>query len=317
MSQAMWFIVKFVSRVTYNNQKCESLISCLNGCQFPMARSSQGRALVRVFTPLMLNKHEGHNALVANASVQFTLYPLIKDWALLEAHGEPSLSEHLVVYLAACRIVDILKLIKHRRLSTFDAKPQLVQAHDEWFTLHKALYGILYVKPKHFWMGTIARRIDATEWLFDMFYIERQHRRVKVQAELVKNMTNWESAVLMRVLDAQVTALQVEDPLRSSYRLVGKGAQRPEGAVTTKCVCGGAELSRNDIVQNALDGAAGVVLECILGLDSVLRLRVEILRNVERGVWEQTPRQTLWLARDAFHPTAWRQRDDGLIAMVE
>ena len=140
---------------------------------------------------------------------------------------------------------------------------------------------------------------------------------MKVQAELVKNMTNWESAVLMRVLDAQVTALQVEDPLRSSYRLVGKGAQRPEGAVTTKCVCGGAELSRNDIVQNALDGAVGVVLECILGLDSVLRLRVEILRNVERGVWEQTPRQTLWLARDAFHPTAWRQRDDGLIAMIE
>lgn len=317
MSQAMWLIVKIVSRVKYNNQRCESLVSYLNRCQFPMARSSQGRALVRVFTPLMLNKHEGHNALVANASVQFTLYPLIKDWALLEAHGEPSLSEHLVVYLAACRIVDILKLIKHRRLSTFDAKPQLVQAHDEWFTLHKALYGILYVKPKHEWMGTIAKRIDATEWLFDMFYIERQHRRVRVQAEMVKNMTNWESAVLMRVVDAQVTALQVEDPLRSSYRLVGKGTQRPEGAVTTRCVCGGAELSRNDIVQNALDGAAGVVLECILGLDSVLRLRVEILRNVERGVWEQTPRQTLWLARDVFHPTAWRQRDDGLIAMIE
>ena len=229
------------------------------------------------------------------------------------------MSAHLVVYLAACRIVDLLKRIKHRRLTTSDARPQLVRAHDEWFTLHKALYGTVYVKPKHFWMGTICRRIDASEWLFDMFYIERQHRRVKVQAELVKNMTNWESAVLMRVLDTQVAALQHEDPLHSSYRLIGKEVQRDPvvGNVATKCICGGAQLSRNDIVVHARDGAAGVILECSLGLDGMLRVRVEVLRKVGHGGWEHTPVQKLWLARGAFHPTAWRVRPDGLFAMMD
>ena len=316
MSQAMWFICKIVSRVKYNNQKCESLVSYLDGCQFPMARSSQGRALRRVFTPLMLKKHESHNGLVANASVQLTLYPLIEDWASLEARGEPSLRGHLVVYKAACRIVDLLKLIKHRRLTTVAAKPQLIEAYEEWFTLHKVQYGTEHIRPKHFWMGTICRRIDATELLFDMFSIERQHRRVRVHAELVKNLRCWEASVLMRVLDAQVTALQCENPLHSSYRLIGQETHRGlAGVAAIKCICGGAELARNDIVKNA--SSAGVVLECSLGLDGVLRVRVEILRNVGGGVWAQTPAHNFWLARDVHHPCAWRQRGDRQIRVIE
>jgi hypothetical protein len=264
----------------------------------------------------MLKKHESHNGLVANASVQLTLYPLIEDWASLEARGEPSLRGHLVVYKAACRIVDLLKLIKHRRLTTVAAKPQLIEAYEEWFTLHKVQYGTEHIRPKHFWMGTICRRIDATELLFDMFSIERQHRRVRVHAELVKNLRCWEASVLMRVLDAQVTALQCENPLHSSYRLIGQETHRGlAGVAAIKCICGGAELARNDIVKNA--SSAGVVLECSLGLDGVLRVRVEILRNVGGGVWAQTPAQNFWLARDVHHPCAWRQRGDGQIRVIE
>ena len=52
-------------------------------------------------------------------------------------------------------------------------------------------------------MWAIAERIADEEWLFDMLYIERQHKRVKPHAELVKNVKQFERSVLMRVVDAQ------------------------------------------------------------------------------------------------------------------
>ena len=49
----------------------------------------------------------------------------------------------------------------------------------------------------------------------------------------------------------------------------------------------------------------------------MLRLRVEILWNVGRGVWARTPEQRFGLARDAYRPIAWRPRDDGLITVIK
>ena len=89
---------------------------------------------------------------------------------LLEAEGKPKLYQHVAVFLAACDVVDTIMLV-----TTARAKPRLQAAISRWFDLHVAQYGTQYVKPKFFWMRAVALRVDESEWLFDMFYVERQH----------------------------------------------------------------------------------------------------------------------------------------------
>ena len=71
----------------------------------------------------MLKKQNAREAIVCNASQQFTLYTVLLDLGFLEASGTPELHPHVAVYMAACKIIDIIKLVKYRELSTIDAKP--------------------------------------------------------------------------------------------------------------------------------------------------------------------------------------------------
>ena len=324
MSNAMWMVCSRVSSIKYGNDRCESILAHLKGCQFPLSRSSVGRQLHRLFGEPMLKKHRRHQGLVANASTQFTLYPILKDWALLEAEraeGMPALLPHVAVYVAACHVIDIIKLVKHRLLSTTTAKLRLLIALGRWQDLHKVQYGTRFIKPKTFWMWSIAFGIADSEWLFDMFYIERQHKRVRPQAELVKNTKRFEFSVLTRVLDAQICSMQGADIVQENYRLLGKQVRNQHGGIAglmaDKCVSAGALMSCDDIVVNDRAFAA-VILACVLCDDGRLLLKVEMLQQIMgTSAWTQTPLQELWLARDARQPTAWRRRGDGSIVVLD
>ena len=75
-----------------------------------------------------------------------------------------------------------------------------------------------------------------------MFYVERQHQRIRAQAELVKNTSTFESSVLFRVVDAQRESLRKSTPLEDSYQLVGRRvpvAGAIVGSLADACVSGG------------------------------------------------------------------------------
>ena len=321
MSNAIWTVSSRISSIKYGNDNCNSLMAHLKGLQFPRSASSTGRQLYRVFEPPMIKKHRGHQAIVANASQQFTLYPIVKDWALLEAEGMPALFPHVAVYVAACNVIDIIKLVKHRLLSTTAAKPRLLTALGRWQDLHKVQYGIRFIKPKFFWMWSIVFHIADSEWLFDMFYIERQHKRVRPHAELVKNTRRFEFSVLSRVLDAQMCSLQCADIIQDNYRLLSLKQVRIHGDIVglmaDKCISAGAQLGCDDIVVDRR-ALVAVILACILLDNGRLLLKVEMLRKImATSVSTQTPLQEFWLARDAQQPTAWPRQADGSIVVIE
>ena len=78
------------------------------------------------------------------------------------------------------------------------------------------------------------------------------------------------------------------------------------------------ELHRDDIVMHVSTGSAGVILDCILTDCGRLLLKMEVLRRVgaRASVWAQTPLQEVWNAADAYHPVAWRKRDDGHLVII-
>ena len=116
MSNAMFLICKHISRIKYGDSACASFTAYLKGCQFPVSKSAVGRLLKSLFEPAMMKKHMSRNTFVANASSQFTLYTLLKDWSIVEAESTPALHRHVAVYLAACAVLDQFKRIKHRMI---------------------------------------------------------------------------------------------------------------------------------------------------------------------------------------------------------
>ena len=321
MSDAMWLVFKHISTIKHGEAAGgASMVRHLRQCQFPFCMRSVGGSLKHLFEPEMLKKHRTHTYLVGNASVQFTLYALVRDWATIEAEDDPSATEHLLVYLAASRIIDIIRRVKHRQLSTASAKPMLLRACGQWLDLHKTLYGTRHIKPKYAWMWLFSSRIADCEWLFDMFYIERQHQRIRPQAEPVKNTVTFESSVLFRVVDAQMCSLRGEHPLYENYKLVGR--QLPVagdivGWIADGCVSGGMKIHCDDIVlRGGLGGAAAVVLACLLSADGILIIKVELMQRVRANVWAQTAQQECWPAREAIHPIAWRELEDRSIFII-
>jgi len=314
MSNAMWLVSSNMNRIKHGSNKAEAVVQHFKACQFPLSKSRVGRQLYRLFEPRMVEKQNKRHAVVCNASQQFTMYLMLKDWALLEAIDTPRLHPHVAVYIAACDIIDIIRLVKHRRLSTIDAKPRLLESIGKWFTLHKVQYGTRFVKPKFFWMWLIALRIADSEWLFDMFYIERQHKRVRPQAELMKNTTMLEASVLLRVLDAQICAMKQSNIFGHGYCLVGRKVQIAGGWMANKCTCGGAELACDDVVIRG--ELLAIVLACVLHQDGRLMLKVERMIATNRSAWRQTTLQEFWLASSVHHPTCWRAHGDDSIVVI-
>jgi hypothetical protein len=313
MSNAMWLCCSRISQCKYGNVRCESLVMHLQRCQVPKHRSVGGaiNKLKEIFAPVMIPKHDLRCTIVANASMQLSLYALLRDWALEESKGVAEVLPDVCVYLAACKIIDLYRRVKHREISTQQAKPLMKSAIQTWLELHKVRYGTHHIKPKFCWLHLICARLSDSEWLFDMFCIERQHQLVRPHTEMVKNLVNWEIPVLLRVLDARICLLQNEKP---NYCLQGREVQTDFGMMADRCICGGAKLSCDDIVKHS-DGRVGVVLACMLN-EGRLVLKIEQFRKL-RAAWVHTSVNVLWSAKDVKLPIAWRQLDDGSYHLIE
>lgn len=319
MSISMHILVDVVSRVKRGNPSQEDVRGHVKCYQFPVKYAHLGPACANLFSPKMVQKQlkSHHRVIVGNASVQLSLYPLLRDFGLIHARDTPELGEHVAVYLKACAVMDIIMLVKHRRLSTQDARGPLMAAYMEWFGAHKARYGSGRIVPKFGWMWSIIDRIAEDDWLFDMFVIERLHKRVKPHAELSKNLTNWEASVLKRVVRDQVTSLSeaanARELLARTYWIAGDSRRVTLECCTESVECGfaGVELHTDDIVVHEVDGTHGVIMACILYDDGRMAVRVEVMRRItssQHGVstWAQTPAQAIWHLRDVSPSLAWR-----------
>jgi hypothetical protein len=305
----MWLATQAVSRLKCGGDQCQAFRAHLQGLQFPQALSGRGRQLHRLFEPKMVAKQNVKNTVIGNASHQYTLHPIVREWMLASMDGCPALREHAAVYEAAYEVVRALTLVKHRRLTTVEAKPRLLAAVGRWQSLHQARYGTRYWKPKFFWLWSIARRVDAAEWLFDMFVVERMHQKVRPQAELVKNARRWEFGVLSKVLDAQVCSLVGKEALEYEARV----EERARGNAFAIAPIGAIHV--NDIVVDR-GGRKGAVVSCEIfaGVPSV---RVEVMLFAGQGAWRHTAMEEVWPAGGVHLAIAWYKRRGGCFAVVD
>ena len=309
MSNAMYLICESVLRIKYGNANDGApLVDFMKSLQFSFARATDKCRLRSVFSEKLMPKHRRRKCIVANASTQFSLYRLLEFWANEAAVDYPALLEHCAVYSAACRVTDVFRDCKYRRLDTASASNKLPPLISTWQDLHKVKYGDRYWRPKFCWIWPIALDIALSPFEFDMWHIERQHRRVKPHAENVRNTTNWEGSVLMRVVDAQICALQfsvILDGLPADKRKVRAQCAGIPAFMGDHLRSNGAYFHVDDIVARGVH--LGCILACYARDDAVLMLLVECFRATASATqFEHTPHRELWPAIEVRAALAWR-----------
>ena len=94
MSDAMWLVFKHISTIKHGEAAGgASMVRHVIQCKFPCCMRSVGGSMKHLFEPDMLKKHRTHTYLVGNASVQFTMNALVRDWATIEAEDDPSATD--------------------------------------------------------------------------------------------------------------------------------------------------------------------------------------------------------------------------------
>ena len=248
--------------------------------------------------------------------MQLSLYKILEYWAAEEAKDCPELLEHCAVYFAACKIIDIYIDVKHRRQDTATVKRELVVLIGNWQNIHKMKYGVVHFTPKFVWLWCIAFNLGP--WWFDMFYVERQHKRVKRQVEPVKNTRQFEGTVLQRVLDDQVSSLQTFDVLKCNYglseRRVWSMVNGHPASMADSLKWQGVSIHVDDLVVRAQ--SVGVVVACF-ELESDLLLDVEVMQHVESWKYKLTVTKELWRADEVRLVKAWRSHGGDVYSVLK
>ena len=317
MSCSLWLITSNVIRIVHDGSY-SSLNRYLKSCQYPISKASSGRSLTRLFDSKMVIKHDNMQSLVANASSQFTAFPILLAWAEHEGRQLPAtfdvllrreVEEHIVVYSEACRVMDLIKQIKYRHITTVEARPLLESSYNIWLRLHNNLYGVEHFTPKWSWMHSIIKRLDSRTWLFDMFYIERQHQRIRMHAELIRNTTTFEKSTLRGVVDCQVTTRLADSA--ATCKLIGRQVDvvvlGGAGKMADACEVRGIKIHCDDVVCRHHAGVcqSGVVRGCFDRGGYEVFLKVELLSYQGDGTWTQEVHEDLWSVRNVRHPCAW------------
>lgn len=161
--------------------------------------------LTAAFSNSAINAFQAADKFKAAASNLIFLYSLIRNFvdenqaAILELglHAEHQ------SFLAACKIIDLLMSVKHRRVALKTGSVLLRRALERHATLHQSAYNNAFWKPKHHWLFDVAEAMGSDPFLFDSLVIERLHLRCKAAAERVCTLQNFEGAVLAEMLNSQ------------------------------------------------------------------------------------------------------------------
>jgi hypothetical protein len=235
------------------------------------------------------------------------------------------------VFLAACRVVDVLLAAKRRRIALAQAAQLLREANTEYITKHKAMYGSQHIKPKTHWlydiadqMGLAAEERGEEAVLLDALVVERIHLDIKMYAEVVKHHKNFERAVLERATAHKLSRLEKAAPNALHDHLVGPLTQlSPTLPLTARaCEIATCTYARGDVVLgNASDGTEGaIIIACTIQAGQVYLICEQHLRAYSRAsvlLDTSNVRRNVWCARSCRPALVWYMvRADRMVAIL-
>ena len=206
----------------------------------------------------------------ASASELLGFYVLLKHFVdtivvpTVDSHGV-DLTAELDAFRAACKVVDLIMLIKRGHAFASGNLEALVAeqqtATDQMIQLHIAAYGIDGIKPKHHRMQHIGPQILRDGMVLDCFIIERLHLVARDILGNVRNPIDAEASILKMFCVKHMNAMRET----SLCGLIGPSVPLqdfPNAQVAKRIKFCGMDISVGDVVLRS--DVAAIVSGCAL-----------------------------------------------------
>jgi hypothetical protein len=275
--------------------------------EFPQRSRAKDRQLHRVFDPRRVNDDKPE-VVKATCSELLGLFGLLRFYMTLKLTDDPTLSNHLISFNAACHVIDLILACKRGLMSPSESADRLLQASEHHLASHLHVYGDAHVRPKHHWMLDIGEQIRRDGLVLDALVIERTHLAVKSIAQHIKNTSVYERSVLK----GMTTVLFQGAGAGGDCELVGPVSVLPgveeDVTIADTVRVFAVDVTVNDVVCRG--DAAGVVVACAQR-SHVCCLFVAPLVVIKKltehsDECQKADRLVLWPAKEVVHALAWR-----------
>ena len=144
----------------------------------------------------------------ASASELLGLHALLQHFAELHVVGCAGMEGNIAAFQAACKVIEIISLVKQGRIPIRQGAIRLRDAHSRHLQLHMAAYGTDFILPKHHMMFDVADQWKTHSIVIDAFVVERLHLRAKHVAEHVRNTITFERSCLASLINLHIASLE-------------------------------------------------------------------------------------------------------------
>ena len=292
---------------------------------FPKAVRGKMRGLWRMFDAHARERMDEKMRFKYTASELLGLYVLLRHFVLAivvpaAASRGVDLGPEIAVFLAYCRVIDTIMMLKKGFANDADAELLIVQleAHlDRAMALQMRVFGAEGFRPKHHRMQHIAGQIREFRFVLDAFIIERLHLVVREVLAKVHNPATFEQSLLKFAMARQIAALNAH---AATHGLTGRTAPLrgfPAARAAAAMLYCGMALASGDVVFR--DSVAGEVTLCATegGRGFVI---VEVWREVavvtaHSRKWQKTGSQEAWPVEDLEQSAAWYKDGDDVVVL--
>ena len=179
---------------------------------YPRASRIKHKQLHRIFDERRASASNEASKIKGSCAELLGLYGMLRHFIECVATIAPEHDAAKQSFFAACDVVDAILAAKFCRLSPQRAAADLQTLTARFMELHKAAYGVRFIKPKHHWQMDVPPQIVRDGVVLDAFVVERGHLAVKAIAEHVRNTTTFEVRTRLYVCVLRCTCLLVVSP---------------------------------------------------------------------------------------------------------
>jgi len=150
-------------------------------------------------------------SLKAGASEQLVVYPVLRQWALLECIGIPAMLASLRSLLLLLDVADLVLEAATQCLRDQDAS-RLDTATFAYLEAFVNAHGREEMRHKHHELGHLADQLRADKRILWCFTAERKHITAKAVMQHSKGMRAFAFGAVARMLTAQISRLEDDNP---------------------------------------------------------------------------------------------------------
>ena len=152
-------------------------------------------------------RNENAESIKGSMSDLLGMYGVLRHWTEVRMPADPRIAAEVYNFQLVCKAVDILMMVKKRRLAVPDGGRQLQVLLAKHLESHVKTSGTRRVRPNTHWAFDVAECMEQDDDLLDCFATERLHLRAKAVATHHCKLVDYERGLMNGITNSHMNSL--------------------------------------------------------------------------------------------------------------